>query len=226
MKNQLIDVVLRDNVISLARVLEDMGPTLMVQLLKKKLSKVSIQRYSFIYEENLRHIQPFRTPDSMHESSANDSGSVMHSLSHAVHLALFLFSPFKTNYVSSSRHNPEYLGFDIHGCSDIYLSHSSENHSFTGFVRCAFDSHYPQQVFTIYTKELTYRLDLRQNNLEIWDGHKVIEQYNEPITKIELLTAQMTSLLEPKRLSDQHNYPLVTFDEALETLSLCDQTLY
>ena len=40
MKNQLIDVVLQDNVISLARVLEDMGPTLMVQFLKKNKKDV------------------------------------------------------------------------------------------------------------------------------------------------------------------------------------------
>jgi len=40
MKNQLIDIVLRDNVISLARVLEDMGPTLIVQLLKKNKKEV------------------------------------------------------------------------------------------------------------------------------------------------------------------------------------------
>lgn len=40
MKNQLIDIVLQDNVISLARVLEDMGPTLMVQLLKKNKKDV------------------------------------------------------------------------------------------------------------------------------------------------------------------------------------------
>ena len=40
MKNQLIDLVLQDNIISLARVLEDMGPTLMVQLLKKNKKDV------------------------------------------------------------------------------------------------------------------------------------------------------------------------------------------
>ena len=40
MKNQLIDIVLQDNVISLARVLEDMGPTLTVQFLKKNKKDV------------------------------------------------------------------------------------------------------------------------------------------------------------------------------------------
>jgi hypothetical protein len=50
MKNQLIDVVLEDNVISLARVLEDMGPTLMVQLLKKNKKDV----YEFVeYPEEI-----------------------------------------------------------------------------------------------------------------------------------------------------------------------------
>jgi hypothetical protein len=50
MKNQLIDVVLQDNVISLARVLEDMGPTLMVQLLKKNKKDV----YEFVeYPEEI-----------------------------------------------------------------------------------------------------------------------------------------------------------------------------
>ena len=40
MKNQLIDVVLQDNVISLARILEDMGSTLTVQFLKKNKKDV------------------------------------------------------------------------------------------------------------------------------------------------------------------------------------------
>ena len=49
MKNQLIDVVLQDNVISLARVLEDMGPTLTVQLLKK--NKKDIYEFTEYPEE-------------------------------------------------------------------------------------------------------------------------------------------------------------------------------
>lgn len=40
MKKQLIDIVLRDNIISLARILEDMGDTLIVQLLKKNKKDV------------------------------------------------------------------------------------------------------------------------------------------------------------------------------------------
>jgi hypothetical protein len=35
MKNQLIDIVLTDNVMSLARVIDDMGSTLRVQILEK-----------------------------------------------------------------------------------------------------------------------------------------------------------------------------------------------
>tara|TARA_B100000767_G_scaffold1746_1_gene1740 strand:- start:1610 stop:1951 length:342 start_codon:yes stop_codon:yes gene_type:complete len=40
MKKQLVDIVLRDNIISLARILEDMGDTLIVQLLKKNKKDV------------------------------------------------------------------------------------------------------------------------------------------------------------------------------------------
>jgi hypothetical protein len=42
MKNQLIDVVLMDNVVSLARVIDDMGSTLKVQLLEKNKNGVFI----------------------------------------------------------------------------------------------------------------------------------------------------------------------------------------
>ena len=42
MKNQLIDVVLTDNVVSLARVVEDSGATLKVQLLEKNRDGVHV----------------------------------------------------------------------------------------------------------------------------------------------------------------------------------------
>jgi len=35
MRNQLVDIVLTDNIVSLARIVEDMGPTIQVQLLTK-----------------------------------------------------------------------------------------------------------------------------------------------------------------------------------------------
>lgn len=42
MKNQLIDVVLTDNVVSLARVIDDSGATLKVQLLEKNRDGVHV----------------------------------------------------------------------------------------------------------------------------------------------------------------------------------------
>jgi hypothetical protein len=50
MKNQLIDVVLMDNVVSLARVIDDMGSTLKVQLLEKNNSGV------FIFADDVEYI--------------------------------------------------------------------------------------------------------------------------------------------------------------------------
>jgi len=197
----------------------------LVQQLKTLILNAKVLRYSFVYEESLRHIQPFRTPDVMHESSATTSGSVLHSLSHAVHLALFLFSSFETTYLSHSSHTPQYLGYDIYGCSDLYLLHSNDTHSFTGFVRCAFDSHQPQQIFTIYTKEITYRLDLRHNILQLWKGHELQNAFSQPITKIDLLSSQMSAFLNLSGPPNGQYYPLVSFDDALATLSLCDHVL-
>jgi hypothetical protein len=67
MKNQLIDIVLRDNVISLARVLEDMGPTLMVQLLKK--NKKEVYEFTEYPEEIPREsISGFYDTDNLEET--------------------------------------------------------------------------------------------------------------------------------------------------------------
>lgn len=198
----------------------------LVSLLQARLNLADVVRYSFIYEESLRHIQPFRHYSTMHEAYIASSGSVTHSLSHAIHLPLYLLSETKPIVRSCVKLSPEYLGLDINACCDTYLDHSTACGEFTGFIRCAFDAHKPQQTLSFLTKEHQYVLSLHENTLETWNGHRLCDTLTSPIDKIQMLTLQMCSFLNlDSPFASLTPKPLVTFDQALETLAICESSL-
>lgn len=196
--------------------------------LKELIKDLEITSYRISYCEYLPSMQPFRDYKSMHECDSKKSGGIEYSFSHALHIPFFFFDS-NPKMIYSLRRNNDDLSLSTSSSSNILLSHESFNsNSFLGNIELSFVSHKPIHIILINTFECTFLLDLDRSKLNVYKEHLLVKEYCCKITKLELLTLQMSKFLNlpiPKNLKHFKQNDLCDLEIASKVCSLCEESI-
>ena len=147
---------------------------------------------------NIEHnyFKAFRSISDMHEASLEESGGICYAFSHLIHAAQYLFgSP--TSLQRDNWHDSlkPVKGTNVRQYEMLKFSHSSGDRDIKGIIELGYGSHRPELTIELDTDSASYRANIFEGTLEIWQGGKLISIETDEATKIQMLRRQMKKFL-------------------------------